>query len=45
MNLNGLLHKNLLPQKFEGVITVTNILLPEFEIENHLLMHLRKVKS
>ena len=35
-----LLHENLLPQKIEGDITVTNILLPE--IANHLLIHYAK---
>ena len=34
MNFYGVNHENLLPQKFEGDITVTNILLPE--IANHL---------
>ena len=37
MNFYGLFHKNLLSQKFEGVITVANILLPE--IANHFLIH------
>ena len=34
----------MLPQKFYGEITVTNILLTEFEIENNLLIHLCKVR-
>ena len=37
MNFYGLFHKNLLSQKFEGVTTVANILLPE--IANHFLIH------
>ena len=41
MNFYGLLHENLLPQKFKGDITVSNILLPE--IANHLLI--RHAKS
>ena len=40
MNFCGLLHEHLLPQKIEGDITVTNILLPE--IANHLLIHYAK---
>ena len=40
----SLLHENLLPQKYEGDITATNILSPEFKIANHLLIHLCKVK-
>ena len=40
MNFCGSLHENLLPQKIEGDITVTNILLPE--IANHLLIHYAK---
>ena len=34
MNLYGLLHENLLLQKFEGDITVTNILLPEIAVSS-----------
>ena len=37
MNFYGLLHETLSPQKHEGDITVTNILLPK--IANHLLIH------
>ena len=40
MNFYSVNHENLLPQKFEGDITVTNILLPE--IANHLLIHYAK---
>ena len=41
MNFYGLSYENLLPQKFEGDITVTNTLLPE--ITNHLLIHYAKL--
>ena len=44
MNLYGLLHENVLQQRFEGDITVTNILLPKFQIANHLLIYLCKVR-
>ena len=44
MSFYGLLQENLLPQKSEGGITVTNILLPEFEIANHLLIRLFNIR-
>ena len=37
-NVYGLFQENLLPKKFGGDITLTNILLPE--VGNHILMHL-----
>ena len=41
-NFYGLLQENLLPKKFGGDITLTNILLPE--VCNHILMHLSTKK-
>ena len=41
-NLYGLLQENLLPKKFSGEITLTNILLPE--VGNHILIHLSTKK-
>ena len=41
-NFYGLLQENLLPKKFGGDITLTDILLPE--VGNHILMHLSTKK-
>ena len=41
-DLYGLLQENLLPKKFGGEITLTNILLPE--VGNHILIHLSTKK-
>ena len=41
-NFHDLLQENLLPKKFDGDITLINILLPE--VGNHIVMHLSAKK-